>query len=84
MKTERIVKMDPLGRILIPKIMRKQYGWTDEGNIFSVALPTGLLLSSTPCGCILCGAEKELHEISGFPFCRECLDKMNREAQKIE
>lgn len=71
-------RVDVLGRIVLPKELRKMYG-LDPGTpmeIFVLDDGTIVLRKYTP-GCLLCGQmENLLRHPSGKSICKECVDKL--------
>ncbi|NFI95613.1 AbrB/MazE/SpoVT family DNA-binding domain-containing protein [Clostridium botulinum] len=77
-------KVDDLGRITIPKEIRKVFGikenetpleiFTDEGNI--------ILKKYNP-GCHCCENMEDLVEVMGLKICPKCLDELNKARELI-
>ena len=80
MKSTGIVrKIDGLGRIVIPKELRKTMG-LDEGTAMEIFVEEGrIIFEKYEKGCIFCGEMEETFEFEGKVVCKDCLDKMEEE-----
>lgn len=71
-------RVDDLGRIVLPKELRKVYG-LDPGTPMEIFVSddgTIVLRKYTP-GCLLCGQmENLLRHPNGKHICKECVDKL--------
>ena len=77
MKTGIVRNLDALGRITIPKEMRKSLG-IELGDPIEISLSNAdIVLSKFETSCKLCGSKEELVENNGKYVCRECLDRFN-------
>lgn len=73
MKTAGIVRnLDNLGRVVIPKEMRKVLG-INEGHPVEIAkVNNDIVISKFSTGCIFCGSDKEVVEFNGALVCDGC------------
>ena len=68
-------KVDNLGRIVIPKELRKKYGLEIGAELAFEDIGAGILVKASDKACRLCGRELEkAHEI---PLCPECIANTN-------
>jgi len=73
MKESGIVrKVDPLGRIVIPKEIRDVMSINEGDPIEIVKDNNGILLRKYKKGCIFCGVDKSTIEFKGNIVCTEC------------
>ncbi len=73
MKESGIVrKVDPLGRIVIPKEIRKVMSINEGDPLEIVKDNNGILLMKYHRGCIFCGGDKSSIEFKGMLVCTEC------------
>ena len=73
MKESGIVrKVDPLGRIVIPKEIRKVMSINEGDPLEIVKDNNGILLKKYNKGCIFCGSDKNIIEFKGMLVCKEC------------
>ena len=75
MKSTGIVrKIDGLGRIVIPKELRKRMG-LDEGTSMEIFVEEGrIIFEKYEAGCIFCGEMEDTFEFEGKVVCKNCLD----------
>ncbi|AVK49444.1 AbrB family transcriptional regulator [Clostridium sp. MF28] len=73
MKTEGIIRnVDPLGRVVIPKEMRKVLDINEGDPIEIVKVNNGIVLKKYSKGCIFCGSDKDVSEFNNLPVCSGC------------
>ena len=73
MKESGIVrKVDPLGRIVIPKEIRKVMSINEGDSLEIVKDSNGIILRKYIKGCIFCGGDKSAVEFKGMLICTEC------------
>ena len=73
MKESGIVrKVDPLGRIVIPKEIRKVMSINEGDALEIVKDNNGILLRKYHEGCIFCGGDKSIIEFKGMLVCEKC------------
>ena len=70
-------KVDELGRIVIPKELRKKFGITDNVDYFEISVEGDtILLKKYAPGCALCGGTDDLAEVNGHDICAGCRAKI--------
>ncbi|MBO5859337.1 MAG: AbrB family transcriptional regulator [Clostridia bacterium] len=77
MFTGFVREIDSVGRIVIPKQLRKELGMLEEGckvELFSDGKQ--IILKKSECDCIFCKAETDLVEFEGKHICKACMDKI--------
>ena len=76
MFTGFVREIDSVGRIVIPKQLRKELGMLEQGckvEMFSDGKQ--IILKKSECECIFCKSETDLVEIEGKSICKVCIDK---------
>ena len=73
-------KVDNLGRIVIPKELRKKYGLTEGADITFEDNGDGVLVKSCDGLCRICGGFPD----GGLsvPLCKRCVQKISKELEK--
>ena len=71
-----IRKLDDLGRIVIPKEIRKRH----EINDFVTIIDAGshVIVKKYRNGCIFCGGEQDISEYKNLYVCRMCRKSLNK------
>jgi transcriptional pleiotropic regulator of transition state genes len=73
MKASGIVrKLDPLGRIVIPKEIRKVLGINDGDSLEIAKVDNEVVVRKYIKGCIFCGSDKEVLKFRDVLVCEEC------------
>ena len=73
MKVSGIVrKVDPLGRIVIPKEIREVMGINEGDSLEIVKDNNQIILKKYNKGCIFCGEDNGVIDFKGFLVCEEC------------
>ena len=73
MKESGIVrKVDPLGRIVIPKELRDVMSINEGDSIEIVKDNNQIVLKKYHRGCVFCGDDKSIIEFKGMIVCTEC------------
>lgn len=73
MKTAGIVRnLDNLGRVVIPKEMRKMLGINEGDPVEIVKVENEVVVRKYIKGCIFCGSDKEGVEFNGAVVCDGC------------
>ncbi|AWK52797.1 AbrB family transcriptional regulator [Clostridium beijerinckii] len=73
MKESGIVrKVDPLGRIVIPKEIRKVMSINEGDALEIVKDNNGILLRKYTRGCIFCGSDESIIEFKEMIVCTKC------------
>jgi transcriptional pleiotropic regulator of transition state genes len=65
-------KVDPLGRIVIPKEIRRVMSINEGDPLEIVKDVNGILLRKYNRGCIFCGSDKSVSEFKEMLVCSEC------------
>ena len=79
MKATGIVrKIDDLGRIVIPKELRRTMG-IDEKDALEIFVEENgkIILKQYSPGCVFCDNVEDLTEIKGNMVCDECIEDIN-------
>lgn len=73
MKASGIIRnVDPLGRVVIPKEIRKILGITEGDPIEIVKVNNDIVMRKYSKGCIFCGSDEEVVEFNGALVCEGC------------
>lgn len=73
MKASGIIrKVDPLGRVVIPKEMRKVLDINEGDTIEIVKVDNDVVLRKYSKGCIFCGNDKDIKEFRNIIVCDGC------------
>ena len=67
-------KVDNLGRIVIPKELRRKYGLELGAELAFEDTGDGILVKVSDKACRICG--NEIEDTSEIPLCRECINKV--------
>ena len=81
MKESGIIrKVDPLGRIVIPKEIRDVMG-INEGDSIEVVKDNNLIfLRKYSRGCIFCGSNQVIEKFKDMPVCRDCKGALKKDS----
>lgn len=78
MKATGIVRpLDCLGRIVIPKEIRKTFDLNEKDEIEIFVEDDMIMLKKYEPSCIFCGADENLISYKGKTICSKCLNQMN-------
>jgi bifunctional DNA-binding transcriptional regulator/antitoxin component of YhaV-PrlF toxin-antitoxin module len=70
-------KTDALGRVLIPKYLRSEYGILEEGSdVELVPLDEGVLIRKLKQTCAICGNDSDLVDLNGKCICEGCIERI--------
>ncbi len=85
MKSTGIVrKVDELGRIVIPKELRKSFN-VNEGNPLEIYTDgDNIILKKYTPGCHCCKNTDNLIEVLGLKLCPSCLDQFNEYRKLVD
>ncbi|MVX67272.1 AbrB/MazE/SpoVT family DNA-binding domain-containing protein [Clostridium chromiireducens] len=73
MKSSGIVrKLDPLGRIVIPKEIRRVLGINDGDSLEITKVDNEVVVRKYSKGCIFCGSDKDVIEFNEAVVCAGC------------
>ena len=83
MKATGIVRpVDKLGRIVIPKEIRKKFDITDDQDSFEIFVEDDrMILRKYQPGCLFCGESEGTVTLKGHVVCKECSKKLAELAQ---
>lgn len=77
MKSTGIVrKVDPLGRIVIPKEIRDMLELNGQAPMEIFVSENSIILQKYSPGCFFCGEVNNTKRIEDNLFCRSCLDEL--------
>ena len=80
MKTTGIIrKIDELGRIVIPKEMRRVLDIQNGDPVEIELAGDNIILSKHAPSCIWCGKDSGVTEFKGKKICYDCLEEIKRE-----
>jgi len=81
---EFVRRIDDLGRIVIPKEMRRGLGITEGDPMNIEAVPGGVLVSPVNASCVICGSTKDLLTIDGVGVCRNCAEHLKTKLEELQ
>jgi transcriptional pleiotropic regulator of transition state genes len=77
MKSTGIVRnIDELGRIVIPKEIRKKLDIKSSDPIEIYVDGSNIILTKCSTSCLFCDSEDEVSEFKGKSVCRACLEEL--------
>lgn len=83
MKTSGIIRhIDELGRIVIPKEMRRTLEIAAEDPVEILMEGDSIRLKKYQTSCVFCGSAEGLTEFKGKTLCRTCLDELTAAADR--
>ena len=71
-----IIRIDELGRIVVPKEIRNQLGISDGDPIEIYVEGEKIILKKQQIACAFCGSTNTLSEFKGHKICQSCLDEI--------
>lgn len=78
MKATGIVRrVDDLGRLVIPKELRRTLGIKEDSQMEIFSTEDGILIRPYKPGCICCGSSEDLVEFNGVSLCGACLHEFS-------
>ena len=80
MKATGMVRtVDELGRLVIPKELRRILGVEDGKTSFEIFIDDNknVILRKYIPGCIVCGDIENLKDVNGIKLCKNCIEKFN-------
>lgn len=79
MKATGITKqIDPLGRLLIPKPIRKALDVSEEDVLeFFIGNDGEVIIKKYEISCLFCGADEDLIDFENKKICKCCIDKIS-------
>lgn len=85
MKATGIVRnVDNLGRIVLPKELRKTLGFEEGTPIEIFVNEDEVILRKYIKGCHCCGETENLTSVYGLDLCPNCLKRINKASKKIK
>ena len=79
MKSTGIVrKVDELGRLVVPKELRKTMGITEGSVVGFYTEGEQIILKKYEPNCIFCGEADEIIVYKGKNICRKCLEEIRK------
>ncbi|MBQ7333688.1 MAG: AbrB/MazE/SpoVT family DNA-binding domain-containing protein [Clostridia bacterium] len=77
MKSTGIVRnIDELGRLVIPKEMRKKMGIGESSPVEIFVEDDRIIVTKYQDSCIFCGDSKELCDFKGKRICKSCAEEI--------
>ncbi len=78
MKSTGIVRaVDKMGRVVIPKEIRKQLKVENDVDSFEIFMDNDrVILKKYQPSCIFCGELGDSLELNGYTVCRDCIEKL--------
>lgn len=81
MNDEGIIRsLDPMGRVVIPKEMRKLLNVMDGDKVRIIKKNNSVVIKRVADSCLVCGNEQDLIEYKDACLCRNCVKEMDRMA----
>lgn len=80
MKATGMVRtVDELGRLVIPKELRRLLGLKEGKDSFEIFIDDNknVILRKYIPGCIVCGDIENLKDVNGIKLCKNCIEKFN-------
>ena len=80
MKATGMVRtVDELGRLVIPKELRRLLGLKEGKDSFEIFIDDNknVILRKYIPGCIVCGDIENLKDVNGIKLCKKCIEKFN-------
>lgn len=83
MKATGVVRqVDKLGRIVIPKEIRRKFDIVDDQDSFEIFVEDDkMILKKYQPGCLFCGEPEDTISLKGHVVCKECAKKLSEMAQ---
>lgn len=75
-------KIDSLGRVVIPKELRRSMGIKESDELEIEAVPAGILLSPRKAVCASCGSTRGLTTLGQLSICKFCLNQLLRQREE--
>ncbi|WP_223070397.1 AbrB/MazE/SpoVT family DNA-binding domain-containing protein [Paenibacillus caui] len=70
-------KVDQLGRIVLPKSLRKRYQMNEGDPVEILVQGDHIILERYRPKCVFCGSMEEVSEFKERTVCKQCLTEMN-------
>ncbi|MBP0961968.1 MAG: AbrB/MazE/SpoVT family DNA-binding domain-containing protein [Oscillospiraceae bacterium] len=79
MKSTGIVrKIDELGRIVLPKELRRTLGLNDRESVEIYVDQDAIILKKFKSTCVLCGDNEDLLDFKGKSICQKCMNELKK------
>ncbi len=79
MKSTGIVrKIDELGRIVLPKELRRTLGLNDRESVEIYVDQDAIILKKFKSTCVLCGDNEDLLDFKGKSVCQKCMNELKK------
>ena len=79
MKSTGIVrKIDELGRIVLPKELRRTLGLNDRESVEIYVDQDAIILKKFKSTCVLCGDNEDRLDFKGKSICQKCMDELKK------
>jgi|BioPla2DNA2_1021312.scaffolds.fasta_scaffold05596_8 transcriptional pleiotropic regulator of transition state genes len=75
-ETGVVRKIDKLGRLVIPKEVRRELGWGVEEPVEIFIDGKNVIVAKYTPVCILCGSDKHLTRYRDKNICNDCIGKI--------
>lgn len=84
-KTGIIRKIDDLGRIVIPKELRKTMGVASGSPMeFCISDNGNLIISKSPESCVICGSDIKLLQFNDSTICATCAKSISEQLGVVD
>ena len=70
-------KLDSLGRIVIPKEIRKDLNFKENQSLNINVVDNAVIITKSKEKCLFCYESKELKEYNDFLICKECIENIS-------
>ncbi len=82
MKSTGIIrKVDELGRVVIPKELRKKFGIEEKDGLEIYVEDDKIILKKYEPSCVFCGNEYGVFEFNGKTVCSDCAKQLGAKAE---
>lgn len=71
-------KVDQLGRIVLPKSLRKRYQMNEGDPVEILVQGDHIILERYRPKCVFCGSMEEVNEFKDRTICKQCMSEMNQ------
>jgi len=80
-----IRRLDPMGRIVVPKEYRRFFNMENEKDSFEITLEDDkIVLRKFVPDCIFCNSSKNTVEYGEYVVCAECIEKLQSLKEQAE
>ncbi len=72
-----IRKLDPMGRIVVPKEFRRSFNMENDKDSFEITMEDDkIVMRKFVPDCIFCNSSKNIVEYGEYVVCGECIEKL--------